>query len=435
MTDLQLSISNWEVAGQGAAEVLASTGRLRLQVGDINLTEHEDTFSRTIRQEVLVSAYPLAFWLAANWWRLLHEPRPPERLRPSTDWRVAHEWPAANAGTIWPAVVLASEGDTIQFQASIAAGSRQQSIRYLNTLPVPVSIPREQVEAVLDAFISSVLSRLEAWDAAIHTELLDLWQEVQAERSDQDSSIYRRLEACLGFDPDEAPEPLMEQAIRMASTMGPQNFSEIAPVYGRNGQGQGQAPGLQQLQQLLESPALEARLQVFEVVLQKPILSRAPWRRAQQLAHALRQNLGLSNEPIPTTLLCDLFGLSPQAFESTLPPRRQPIAIGVTGPTGQIALHLRKFYPSARRFELARFIGDVLLTGSRPESWYVSSDIPTVRQKIQRAFAAEFLCPAEGAMEQLCGDYSEPAVEQVAERFGVSPEIVENLIANQEVTR
>jgi hypothetical protein len=166
MTDLQLSISNWEAAGQGAAEVLASTGRLRLQVGDINLTEHEDTFTRTIRQEVLVSAYPLALWLAANWWRLLHEPRPRERLRPSTEWRLAHEWPAANAGTIWPAVVLASEGDTIQFQASIAAGSRQQSVRYLNTLQVPISIPREQVEAVLDGFINSVLGRLEAWDGS-----------------------------------------------------------------------------------------------------------------------------------------------------------------------------------------------------------------------------------------------------------------------------
>jgi hypothetical protein len=145
--------------------------------------------------------------------------------------------------------------------------------------------------------------------------------------------------------------------------------------------------------------------------------------------------LGLSNEPIPTDLLCDLFGLKTQVFESILPTKRQPIAVGVPGPTGQIALHLRKFYPSARRFELARFIGDALITGSRSELWYVSSDIPTVRQKIQRAFAAEFLCPAEGALEQLRGDYSEPAVEQVAERFGVSTEIVANLIANQEVNR
>jgi hypothetical protein len=432
MTDLQLSISNWEAAGQGTAEVLASTGRLRLQVGDINLTEHEDTFTRTIRQEVLVSAYPLALWLAANWWRLLHEPRPRERLRPSTEWRLAHEWPAANAGTIWPAVVLASEGDTIQFQASIAAGSSQQSVRYLNTLQVPISIPREQVEAVLDGFINSVLGRLDAWDG-IETELLDLWQELKDERRDEESSSYRRLEACLGFDPDDAPEALMEQAMRLAETMGPQTFNEIAPLYGRSAQGQ--VPGLQQFQQLLESPALEARLQVFEDVLQKPIQSHAPWRRAQQLAHALRQHLGLSNEPISTALLCDLFGLTPQAFESTLPPRRQPIAVAVPGPTGQIALHLRKFYKPARRFELARFLGDALVTGSRTESWYVSSDIPTYRQKVQRAFAAEFLCPAEGALEQLSGDYSEPAVEQVAERFGVSPEIVDNLIANQEVTR
>jgi hypothetical protein len=432
MTDLQLSITNWEVAGLGTPEVLASTGRLRLQVGDVNLTEHDDTFSRTIRQEVLVSAYPLALWLAGNWWRLLHEPRPPERLRPSTDWRLAHEWPAANAGTIWPALVMASEGGTVQFQAESAAGSRQQSIRYLNRLPVPVSIPREQVEVTFDAFIASVLDRLEAWDAT-HTELLDLWQEVEAERADQEASRYRRLEACMGFDPDEAPEPLMEQAIQIAVTMGPNNFSEIAPVYGQASQGS--ASGLQQLQQLLESPALEARWQLVEIVFQKPIQARTPWRRAQQLARALREHLGLSNEPIPTTLLCDLFGLTQQAFESSLPPKRQPIALAVPGPTGKIGLHLRKFYPSARRFELARFIGDALVTGSRADSWYVSSDIPTVRQKIQRAFAAEFLCPAEGALEQLSGDYSEPAVEQVAERFGVSTEIVENLIANQEVNR
>jgi hypothetical protein len=277
-----------------------------------------------------------------------------------------------------------------------------------------------------------VLGRLEAWDA-IHTELLVLWQELKDERTDKDSSRYRRLEACLGFDPDDAPEALMEQAMRLAETMGPQTFNEIAPVYGRSAQGQ--VPGLQQFQQLLESPALEARLQVFKVVLQKPIQSRAPWRRAQVLAQGMRQNLGLSNEPIPTTLLCDLFGLTPQTFESTLPSRRQPIAVAVPGPTGQIALHLRKSYPPARRFELARFLGDALITGSSPESWYVSSDIPTYRQKIQRAFAAEFLCPTEGALEQLNGDYSEPAVEQVAERFGVSPEIVENLIANQEVNR
>jgi hypothetical protein len=263
--------------------------------------------------------------------------------------------------------------------------------------------------------------------------LLDLWEEVKGERADEEASRYRRLEACLGFDPDEAPETLMEQAIHMASTMGARNFSEIAPVYGQASQGN--AGGLQQLQHLLESPALEARLQLVEVVFQKPIQARTPWRRAQQLARALRQHLGLSNEPISTDLLCDLFGLKPQVFESTLPTKRQPIAVGVPGPTGQIALHLRKFYPSARRFELARFIGDALITGSRSEWWYVSSDIPTVRQKIQRAFAAEFLCPAEGALDQLSGDYSEPAVEQVAERFGVSTEIVANLIANQEVNR
>ncbi len=194
--------------------------------------------------------------------------------------------------------------------------------------------------------------------------------------------------------------------------------------------------GLQQLQQLLQSPALEARLQVFEVRAAETDRSRAtPWRRAQQLARALRQHLGLSNEPIPTDLLCDLFGLKKQVFESTLPTTRQPIALAVPGPTGHIALHLRKRsrQPAALSSRASSVMPSSLESRSQP--WFVSSDIPTERQKIQRAFAAEFLCPAEGALEQLSGDYSEPAVEQVAERFDVSTEIVNNLIANQEVNR
>ncbi len=50
-------------------------------------------------------------------------------------------------------------------------------------------------------------------------------RKLKAERTDEEASRYRRLEAGLGFDPDEAPESLMQQAIQMAATMGARNFS------------------------------------------------------------------------------------------------------------------------------------------------------------------------------------------------------------------
>jgi hypothetical protein len=50
---------------------------------------------------------------------------------------------------------------------------------------------------------------------------------------------------------------------------------------------------------------------------------------------------------------------------------------------------------------------------------------------MQRGFAAECLCPAASALEQVDGDSSEPALEQVVERFDVSADIVETLIDNQ----
>jgi len=54
----------------------------------------------------------------------------------------------------------------------------------------------------------------------------------------------------------------------------------------------------------------------------------------------------------------------------------------------------------------------------------------TYRQKVQRAFATEFLCPLKAASGIMDGDFSSESQEEVANYFNVSPLLVETLLVN-----
>ncbi len=52
------------------------------------------------------------------------------------------------------------------------------------------------------------------------------------------------------------------------------------------------------------------------------------------------------------------------------------------------------------------------------------------RQKLQRAFAGEFLCPFAKLSEVLDGDFSDDAIQDAARDFNVSVLTVQTLLAN-----
>ncbi|WP_254568810.1 hypothetical protein [Oscillatoria sp. HE19RPO] len=75
MNSLSLNF-DWLTSGNDAPEIQQTMGMFGLKAGEISLSRNEDIWSQTIRDTVLVSAYPLAAWMVASWWRLLYEPLP-----------------------------------------------------------------------------------------------------------------------------------------------------------------------------------------------------------------------------------------------------------------------------------------------------------------------------------------------------------------------
>lgn len=417
---------DWLAAGQDAPEYFHTTAMLALHVGDVNLMQNEDIWSKTIRDSVLVSAYPIAMWLASSWWRLNFEPLPAHGIRPAIDWRMAHELGAANHGFVWPQIIFASDSEAIQVWTVASNANSQQSVRYLNGLDIPAAIALADFQRGVEDFIVAIQNRLNA----VHcqdTGLSHLWRFIQEDRADPQSGKCRRLEAEMGYDPDECPDVLIDKALTLDQKMGTAALSELAPVYGKSAL---QGP-LTAIDELADKPGLLGIPTAPRST--KGALSHhsVPWQRAIVTAREVRQALGSQHDLIDNAQLYELLGLTASAVEQWSPPTgRVDAAIAVPGAKNQYKFMPRKKHPIAKRFELARFLGDYLLPEQARGQWLASTDLATSRQKYQRAFAAEFLCPITALQEFLQDDYSESAIEDAAQHFQVSQTTVDSLLSN-----
>lgn len=407
-------------------EIQQTMGMFSLQAGEVNLTENQDIWSQKIEPTVFVSAYPLASWMASSWWRLLFEPLP-ARSKPSVDWRMAHELTASNQGFIWPIVIFASDTESMQIWATPSDPADQQSVRYMNGLERPISQDFVEFEKIAAAFIESVISRLN--ETGVNgTSLANLWEEVQEERSDPYSTMYRRCEAKLGFDPDECPDEIVKEALDLAKNMGNETLYELAPTCGKESS---ETKPFTAIKELIKSTGLKGKPLNWSNLPVSQEVMKTPWQQGEEVASFVRKEIGKEEQPLTNNILCDLLGLQESEYDGWQPPKRQPISVAVPLKEEGFSYHPRKRYPTAKRFELARLIGDYLLYGNCGKSWLASTDIRTSRQKYQRGFAAEFLCPLNSLKAYLDNDYSDSAIEDAAEYFDVSEQTIKTILINK----
>ena len=92
--------------------------------------------------------------------------------------------------------------------------AKKSPIHYLGDFDVYVS--GDAFEKAIDGFIEVVINRLgELGDPPANLSadakgLIDLWVEICEERNDPEQTSWRKMEAMLGCDSDEAPEEWLE---------------------------------------------------------------------------------------------------------------------------------------------------------------------------------------------------------------------------------
>ena len=233
----------------------------------------------------------------------------------------------------------------------------------------------------------------------------------------------------MGFDPDECPLDAMIYASELESKVGLSTLGELAPLYGKRAT----TEPLREIEQFISSGGVVGQPTFNRVgrhVL--PTCHRPAWQSAVNDARTIRSQIGNERGPIDTTRLYELLGIASKDIEKWAPHTRRSVSVGIPISSGKIKFVPRKSHPISKRFELSRYIGDINYVNRG--NWYATTELSTHRQKYQRAFAAEFLCPISGLTEYLNNDFSDEAIDEASEYFDVSQQTINSLLANNHIT-
>lgn len=416
MSDLDVHVDTW-LGGTANAEE-ATVGELRIQHRDLVLTEVLDTLERTTRPTIRVSASLVAEWLVCNYWRLAFEPRPSS---PATSYAMAHSMAAIGSGYAWPDLEISGDGETVELVMRDEDRPDVSAIRYLRRARVEIS--RASFEGALATFVTAVRSRLSEVLPG-EARLAELWAELEEERADSELAQWCRLEARAGFDSGESTDAWRRAVELLLTDAGEAATEDLLGV--------AKVDVLSESIAAMKASNVHARLPRLADL--KDVGSGPPWERGRQLARAARQTLTRTSGPITNEQLGEVLELGVPFVPST----NKRFAVEGARRTEEAPDHASLLFgakrASSQRFYLARLLGMAILDGDRV---LPITSARTSLQKINRAFAQEFLLPWEevDAWTDEHGLGAE-SIASLAEQYDVSELLVESTLVNhQKVSR
>ena len=432
MAELTFEMDWEDPLGARGPELRATWARLEVRVGEEVVTRVFDARTRSVRDSIYLPLYPLAEWVATNWWRLLYEVRSSGDFEP-------HRCPARHClrrgseGFAFPDLTFEPMGAQVRLSW---AGKRLEHspLEFLGRETVYLS--REAVEEGLRQLVDAVLGRLEDHEVA-ETLLQQEWRALQA-LDDEEQDFCRRAGA-LGLDPFRVGEDQAEQLVTAArrlpgalqeeffASADPANYPQEAEAVARVLESvRGEHEGLEPLRELRERGTLPGTV------------GGPPWNQGYEMARALRAELGLDGRPLPSfAAIASALGVEEARLTPTISRARE---LGTVD--GLVAFDderrpgfaLRATAEEARRFGFCRTFFE-FLTGSGLAPSIITRGA-TDRQQRNRAFAAEFLAPSERLRARSPGEVVTPdEVDELARDFGVSWAVVSHQLQNHRIAR
>ena len=433
MPELSFDIDWVDAEGICGPELSATWASLRIRAGDSVLTRVLDSRAKTVREVVYVPLYPLAEWLASNWWFLTREFENPAK-EGDPDFHRRHALGASREGYAFPNLEVVPSGARTRL-----AWDREQfpwgRIEFLDRGELWMD-SGEFRETCAD-LIDRVIRRLAALEID-ETFLQEEWSAIQT--ADDDESRFCRTAAGLGWDPYALDDERRGQILLVAEKLGAL-LDEAVPAMDAENLHVGWPAIVSALEQAKRNAVSFRCLdQHGAEVVQDEGTGGSPWEAGYGLARRLRRSLGVDGRPLPTmTQIAEALDEDPALLETATRPAGMfidtPLIDGViTRNDDQIpAFAFRRIGKDGRRFHFCRALIEVLAS---PGADALITRAYSERQQRNRAFATEFLAPSSGLRERI----SRPVVgsediDELALEFGVSSRVIEHQIANHRIAR
>lgn len=417
-----------EPASGGAANrhFLAEVG---IEADGVPVTALVDTHARAYRSGIRVSAYDLASWFIANWWRLRWEMQ-----GEGLSWNMSHRVGAAGNGYLWPDLEFVGGDATVQIRSSPISLGTTSPLRFLSE--VNIHVPADEFENAVRDFVETVASRLQSWasqDADGPQELLSAWRDLGQEIEDPVLSFDRAIEARMGFDPEDAEPAILAGLRHAADEVGRDPVGELAAS--------SKSRALEDFETLWRDVRQRSCLMRLDITPRMKaeaaslkIRNQKPWRKGAALAELVRREWSIDRDTVDNHKLAELCKVSVEwihlGFEENVP---IPAGFRSCSDTDCLVASLKKRHPTGRRFALARIIGDHLLAGDGDRLLPVT-DTGSERQQFQRAFAQAFLCPFEALRDHLGSNVpDDDYIEDAAQHFNVSAWLIRSTLLNHGV--
>lgn len=425
---ISLSVETLGAGGFEPPEEEATFGLLSMTANGRLLTGAQEVDGGELRRGPRVAGYPLAEWLVWNWWRIRWECGRPAGAVGERGWDFAHRTTSIGEGYAWPVISISSDGRHASLNSRPSREPYTTPLRYIGAGRQTISA--SGLEAGIDRFVAEVLARLDT-PATRETNLHRLWEELRAEREDPEHARFRRFEARLGRDPDDVAEDTIRARLDDAAALGEEALGEIAAAAAVAGKGPDRMLSAADLADTAADIGFDADPGEAVTLADAAVAPDAEaWRAGEHMAQALRKREGL-NGPVSNACLAAFAGTTADAVSQH--DRSAGLSFVLDGEGSGARVVLRPKMETGRRFELARLVGDRAFgaaTGSTAEPLWPATDTFSYRQKMQRAFAAELLCPFAAVEEMTRSDDSEERQRGVAKHFDVSELMVRTQLVN-----
>lgn len=401
----------------------ATFAELSIRVGLATVTSVLETTPKGrrtgYRDHVVVPLLSVAEWLVSNWWHIWYEVDDLRDSRPEFESR--HDLAHAGEGFLLPRLKMVPNGDLVHLEWS---NWKPQYARTEFIGEGRAVVGRQELESEFKALIEAVLTRLRAIPGGTDVcEFLSSdWEAINS--LEEEELEFVQAAALLGIDPFDVEDSVANAIVKFWETAQPSIRQEVlasADEESLSYVGQWLSKSLAKLEESDHGTGWAA---VRKAVRTGPPVP--PWTRGYDLADFVRSHLSADDGRF------DFDASGPLALPSLplQPPcRRIQGLVASNAPTCVTAPSPRE---TSKRFLLARALGDYI--GRAEPGPGILSSLLTDRQAQSRAFAAQFLAPADSIRARLEDQPPEEGmIDEIAFEFGVSSEAIRRQINNHQL--